>query len=155
MRRATGWPRGAGSGVEAVLTTLRASSVDALRRQWLRIYHRPPPRGLKRDLLLRALCFELQASESGGLSPRLERRLRAASNVESTTRSRTLKPGTRLVRTWQGESHHVVVTERAFENHGETFESLSAVARTITGTRWSGPRFFGIKGQDTSHAQLS
>ena len=138
------WPRGEGVTVETALAALENSPVEALRRQWQRVFQRPPPRALRREALLRVLAFELQAAHLGGLSARIERQLLAGPSAEPSTPTRTLKPGTHLVREWQGQSHPVKVLEAGFEYSGKTFESLSAIACTITGTHWSGPRFFGI-----------
>ena len=100
---------------------------------------------MKSDLLRRAIAFERQASREGGVPPKLLRRLQAAPTANVTSvRTRTLKPGTRVLRTWQGETHSVLVLTDGVEYRGVRYPSLSAVARLITGTRWSGPRFFGL-----------
>ena len=99
----------------------------------------------------------LQEKTHGGLKPEVRQRLRKlAKSFESGTAGTDgrliaplkFKPGTRLSRTWQGKTHHVVVSERGFEYNGQTYQSLSHIARSITGTRWSGPLFFGLKKND-------
>ena len=144
MSRSRLWPRGEGVTLESALAALAECPVEALRHQWQRLFHRAPPRALRRDALLRILAFELQAAHLGGLPARIERRLSAEPSAEEVMPTQILKPGTHLVRQWQGESYQVKVLEEGFEYAGQTFESLSAVACTITGTHWSGPRFFGI-----------
>ena len=119
--------------------------IETLRAEWTKGFHRSPPIGLKCDLLRRGIAFAWQAAREGGLTTRVSRLLCAAVSVSTThARSGALKPGTRLARTWQGDTHHVLVVDDGVEYRGQPYPSLSAVARAITGTRWSGPRFFGI-----------
>jgi hypothetical protein len=97
--------------------------------------------------------WRLQAQVQGGLSDRTKRRLRelevafAADADHQPSRSTAVKPGTQFVRYWKGRSHTVEVTQTGFLYAGTEYRSLSEIARAITGTRWSGPRFFGIKGK--------
>jgi hypothetical protein len=100
------------------------------------------------------LAYKLQEQAYGGLKPQVKRRLRelavrfAADPRQDVAKLATparIKPGTRLIREWQGESHHVTVSERGFEYQGRVYASLSEIARHITGTRWSGPLFFGLR----------
>lgn len=170
---------------------------------WHRIYRCPPPKGVKRGLLERAIAWHLQARHFGGLSPSVKRQLKEAvgslagasrckindthdvgvvdREVEASNRAAaptadsapasppapspgsspppspfpsssppsspapvSLTPGSRLVREWHGKAHHVDVIEEGFVFEGKTYASLSAIAREITGARWSGPRFFGV-----------
>ena len=173
---------------------------------WHRIYRCPPPKGVKRGLLERAIAWHLQAKHFGGLSPSVKRQLKEAvgsladasrnnpsgsiegdghdPEVEASDRVTaptvdsapasppapspessspsplsplspsssplssptpvSLSPGSRLVREWHGKAHHVDVIEEGFVFEGKTYASLSAIAREITGARWSGPRFFGV-----------
>ena len=120
--------------------------IETLRAEWTKVFHRSPPVGLKCDLLRRGIAFAWQAAREGGLTARVSRRLRTESSASTAiARSGALKPGTRLARTWQGETHHVLVIDDGVEYRGQRYPSLSAVARAITGTRWSGPRFFGVE----------
>jgi hypothetical protein len=96
------------------------------------------------------LAFELQAAVHGGLSPELKQRLRAKSGTAA--KEPTLPPGTRIVREWRGERHVINVTQDGFEHRGTVYDSLSEIARSITGTRWSGPRFFGLIPPQTKKA---
>ena len=124
----------------------------ALIERWTEAYGRPPPKGISRRLLEHAAAYHLQARALGGLKPAVLRKLRrsAASGqngAPAASRSGTknvLPPGSRLVRNWNGRSHTVEVTDSGFLYGGQQYRSLSEVARTITGTRWSGPRFFGL-----------
>lgn len=127
------------------LAALEVSTTERLRERWQAVFRRMPPRTLSRDVLLRALTWQLQASALGGLPPRVVSALkRESTTVAREPRDQVLKPGTRLVRVWHGTTHQVLVLESGFEVDGRRFESLSAIARQITGTRWSGPRFFGL-----------
>jgi hypothetical protein len=106
---------------------------------------------MSRLLLLRALAYRIQEQALGGLDRATRRRLDRAARDLAAGRAVArlvpkIKPGTRLLREWQGVVHEVIVLERGVQYRGETWPSLSAVAREITGTRWSGPRFFGLKG---------
>lgn len=137
-------------------TDLQSGTIDklpvtALRRLWQDVHGRSPPRGLGRNLLVRALEWEAQARTCGGMTPRIERELtRLARQLGQSgeldlDRQVTLKPGTRLVREWQGRTIRVNVLSEGFEHKGRVYPSLSQLATVLTGTRWSGPRFFGLK----------
>src|SRR5690606_3842650 len=126
-----------------------------LVERWLAVYGRPPPKGISRRLLERATAYHLQLTAIGGMPPDLRRRLaRLARGVEAAVRNdlppsarkpaARLSPGTRLVREWTGRTYSVVVTVGGFCWIGRRWQSLSGVARAITGARWSGPRFFGL-----------
>jgi hypothetical protein len=115
--------------------------------QWEVVYGAPPPKGISRRLMVGALAYADQAKQQGGPSAALSRRLAQLINGKPLTElpsPRTLKPGARLVREWNGKIHTVEVVEGGYVWNGTRHRSLSAVARGITGARWSGPRFFGI-----------
>lgn len=146
------------------LNGLAAMPPAALRAEWRRVYRVPAP-AFSPDLLARGIAYRLQEKRHGGLSPPVERQLlRLATETDSTsslpaTVSSTLRPGTRLVRSWNGQTYSVLVTDDGYMLHDQCYSSLSSIAHAITGTKWSGPRFFGIKGQagarsgkDASHA---
>lgn len=105
---------------------------------------------LSRDLLIRSILYKLQERALGGLSKSILRKL-SQTGIETATGKRgsvpsiALKPGTRLVREWHGTTHTVVIHADGVEWKGQRYPSLSVVARQITGARWSGPRFFGLK----------
>jgi hypothetical protein len=132
------------------LTGLEGLDTNALKTEWRRLYRSLPPLGLSRDLLIRAIAFKLQEHLHGGLSRAVKRRLESfAADIDSGGRERapaiSLRAGARLIREWQGKSHQVLVLEEGFEYQGKRYQSLSKIASDITGTHWSGPRFFGIK----------
>ena len=125
------------------------ASRDELRREWRQLYHSEPPR-MRRDLLIRAIGYRLQEIEHGGLGKSTRRKLQMLAKMFWTTggvsqnSALSLKPGARLVREWHGHTHTVTVTEDGFEYAGMSYPSLTKVAKKITGTNWSGPRFFGL-----------
>lgn len=146
------------------------ASLDDLSRkelveQWHKAHGCLPPKGVKRDLLLHSAAWHLQAKRLGGLRGDVKRtlkRLMQASDFEpglnagsqayrrkNDTKAVTsmhckLPPGARLVREWNGRLHVVEVEQDGFLHEGKTYRSLTAVAKRITGTNWSGPRFFGL-----------
>ncbi len=137
--------------LEAKLTALTVMDGDGLRREWRRLYRSHPPLHIRRDLLVLAIAWKLQERVHGGLTAAQKRKLAGiAEELKkggdlSTGPAIRLKPGLRLVREWRGETHTVLVLEDGFEWNGQRRRSLSAIAREITGTRWSGPLFFGLK----------
>ena len=125
-----------------------------LVEHWRALYGVGPPKGISRPLLVRAVAYQMQAKRYGGLKPASARRLRviAAEQTEvgnGNTDNVVLKPGARLVREWNGVTHVVEVVDGGFIWDGERHRSLSAIARAITGARWSGPRFFGLNTEAT------
>ena len=135
----------------AQLEGLQALSHGELKARWQALGGAPFPARLSRDLLLRAAAYRIQEQALGGLDRATCRRFdRAAADLAAgqtpLPAGPKIKPGTRLLREWQGKVHEVIVLEEGVEYRGEAWPSLSAVAREITGTRWSGPRFFGLKG---------
>jgi hypothetical protein len=135
------------------IAALQEMSPAALRAEWRKVYRMPAP-DLSRDLLARGIAYRLQEKESGGLSASVERRLFALADEARTGKaapppvSTILRPGMQLVRSWNGQTHCVVVTEGGFLWNGASHGSLSSIAQAITGTKWSGPRFFGLRGKD-------
>ena len=125
------------------------ASLDELRREWRRLYRSEPPR-ISRDLLMRGIGYRLQENQHGGLGKSTRRKLKTLAKIFQTTGrvapdpGLSLKPGARLVREWHGRTHTVTVTEDCFEYAGVNYPSLTKVAKKITGTHWSGPRFFGL-----------
>jgi hypothetical protein len=126
-----------------------SASLDELRREWRRLYHRDPPR-ISRDLLIRGIGYRLQELQHGGLSNSTRRKLKTLAKMFRTEGrvapdpGLSLKPGARLVREWHGRTHTVTVTEDGFDYAGVTYPSLTKIAKKITGAHWSGPRFFGL-----------
>lgn len=139
------------SDVAAQLKALEAMSGPELRALWRTTFGRPHPGWVQKDFLLQALAYHAQEKAYGGLSQGLRRQLqRYAGEVQAKGRIGALnapriKPGTRLVREWSGDTHVVTVLDAGFEYRSKRYGSLSEIARTITRTRWSGPAFFGLK----------
>jgi hypothetical protein len=129
--------------VEAAIAHLRSLAIDALRRHWRVIFGRRPPVSLSKDLLGRMIAYRLQERAFGGLDRESLRFLDSLAR-HGGSRRRQLKPGTVLVREYQGQRHTVTVAREGFDWQGATYPSLSAIARVITGTAWSGPRFFAL-----------
>ena len=136
--------------LEADLTDLAAMSPAQLRSAWRETFRQPPP-DMSPELLARAIAWRLQERRHGGLPAsvrrevaRLAERLRRGGAV-ATPNDISLKPGTRLVRSWHGRTVNVLVTEHGFEFDGRQYRSLSQISGEVTGTHWSGPRFFGLK----------
>ena len=132
-----------------MLEALSDLSPDELRKEWRRLYRTQPPR-LSRDLLVRAIAYRFQELRYGGLSKATSRKLAAlvqARRLDGETvpeGAQRIRAGARLVREWNGRTHTVTVKEEGFTYAGRDYRSLSAIARDITGARWSGPRFFGL-----------
>ncbi len=114
-----------------------------LRRRWVNLTGRTAPK-LSKKMLRMALGYEIQAKALGGLSANARRQLEGP--ALASPRAIPLAPGMRLVREWHGTAHVVTIDEaRQIHWNGKTWKSLSEIARVITGTRWSGPAFFGLK----------
>lgn len=131
------------------LAKLAKSPIAALRLDWRAVFKIEPPPAFGRDLLRRVLTQRLQESHHGGLPVAARRELarlaRSRAGPANTKVPRRIKPGSVLLREWQGVSHRVTVLTHGFEYAGRPHDSLSQIARLITGTRWNGPRFFGLR----------
>lgn len=147
-RNRWGHPRRGSGDLAGEVEGLVGLDTSSLKRLWLRLYGAEPPSGLDRRLLIRALAYRLQERAFGGLKPATRRLLLQTSADAPEGRParscRSVRPGTLLVREWHGASHRVTVLEDGCAWRGRRYRSLSEVARAITGTRWSGPRFFGL-----------
>jgi hypothetical protein len=134
---------------------LRGLDLDGLRARWRSLTGRASPAHVPRTLLLQVLAYRVQAAALGDLDPVTARVLdRLASQGRSNTIAEVpvpdrigLRPGTVLIREWDGTPQRVMVLADGFAWNGTTYQSLSQVARAITGTRWNGPRFFGLRDQ--------
>ena len=137
---------------------LECLSLDELRREWRRLYSSEPPR-ISRDLLIRGIGYRRQEIQHGGLSKSIRRKLKTLAKMfQSTGRVAPdpglgLKPGARLIREWHGRTYMVTVTEEGFEYAGASYASLTTIAKEITSTHWSGPRFFGLKAAKGTHSR--
>ena len=126
-------------------------NLGALRQQWRTLYKAEASPHLSRELLMRAAAYRMQEVALGGLRPGRQRQVRQiAQQFKETGEAkiharRELKPGTRLVREWQGRTYDVLVLDDGFPWQDTHHRALSALAKKITGTAWSGPLFFGVK----------
>lgn len=157
------------SRLDDKLDGLATMSPAQLRDEWQRLYRAPPPR-ISPDLLARGIAWQLQERALGGLAPSSARELKRIAGSSGTvvgaavaaspppTTAADLRPGTTLMRTWGDRNWSVLVTETGLVFEGRQYDSLSKIAREITGAHWSGPRFFGLKkagtkrAKDTAHA---
>lgn len=127
------------------LAELAALDRAGLVERWAAVFDHPAPRHAQVGLLRGALAWRIQmeAIAGAGRADRLVRGLRRSTAGGAPVV--TLAPGTRLLREWQGQTHHVTVLSSGFEYSGRTWRSLTAISREITGTAWSGPLFFGLR----------
>jgi len=146
-RRAPVLDRGA---LSAEVAGLSKASIKDLRERWKRLYGNEPSGHIGRALLIGAIAYRLQEEAFGGLKPSTQRILdrvcygREEIGQEGIAKRRA-SAGTVLIREWRGVRHRVVVLDNDVTYRGRRYKSLSEVARAITGTRWSGPLFFGLK----------
>ena len=137
--------------VDRKIAELQELDTPTLQILWSKAFGRYPPRWTSQDLLIRALAYHLQEQTHGRLRSAAARRLkRIAEDLKEGKQigaapPTPLPPGTRLMRGWKGETHVVEVLADGFAWRGAYYSSLSAIARAITGVRWSGPRFFGLR----------
>jgi len=140
-----------GQKLSAEIALLKSLDVDQLRARWKILYETQAPTRFSRDLLMRAVAYRMQERVLGGLKPATRRLFERVSQDARARRPirvapvRKLAPGALLIREWGGAKHQVTVLERGVMFRGKLYRSLSAVARVITGNRWSGPLFFGLK----------
>ena len=132
--------------LDAQMRFLEEASVLQLRALWRERHGVDAPRGFSKDLLARALAYQIQEKILGSLERAYERRLDEGKRPGSAAELH-LKPGSVFVREYQGEVHAVTILPNGFSWQGETYASLSTIARKITGTIWNGPRFFGLRQQ--------
>jgi DUF2924 family protein len=139
--------------IERQTITIEDMSLQDLRLHWRKQFGRSAPANLPRSLLLRLLIYKLQVEAHGHLRPEIARELAtmdSAASLDTRGQSRApqlkLRSGTLLVREHGGIQHRVLVTDIGLLWNGQQFNSLSQVARAITGTNWNGPRFFGLRG---------
>jgi hypothetical protein len=133
--------------VEKALRELEEASRGALVAHWRRFYRSEPPRYASIEFMRQAVAYSIQEQEFGGLPASAQRELLAVAKgtqPASTTAKIKIKPGTKLLRKWDGATYEVLVTDKGFVWGGTTYSSLSAVAFAITGAKWSGQRFFGL-----------
>lgn len=137
--------------VEAELHRLLTMVIIDLRKRYRELFRTEPPRAFGPDLLRRSIAHTIQEKAYGGLPPSIRRLLHQMVKATSANPAgrlelpRRIKPGSELVRTWNGKRYRVTVTTDGFTHAGKSFASLSEIANLITGTKWNGPRFFGLR----------
>lgn len=137
--------------LEAELLKVAVEPKTVLRTRYVSLFGRDPPKSFGPDLLRRSVAQRMQENACGGLSKSMQRELdrlvavMIAKPGEPLNVARRAQSGTVLVRDWKGKSHRVMIMEEGFGYEGRTFSNLSEIARLITGTRWNGPRFFGLR----------
>lgn len=136
--------------IEQALAEIGEMDRATLAKRWNELFSHQPPKGCKRALLERAAAYHIQASYEGKAKSPLVKKLVASKAAYNKAKQKPkkhkfeLRPGARLVREWHGVQERVDVVEEGFIWRDQTFKSLSAVAKEITGSHWSGPRFFGL-----------
>ena len=156
-------PRSEIEKVEAAIQVLPTLNAKQLDERWRELYGTERPPRLYGALLIGILAYRLQEKAFGGIKPATRRLLRQVAGLPSERRSLgtltrpRLKAGALLLREWRGTTHRVTILEQGYEYEGQRFKSLSEIARRITGRRWSGPLFFGLKskGQTDANAQAT
>jgi hypothetical protein len=149
--------------IDVEIARLRDLDLGELRARWQTIFRRKPPATLPRHLLFAMIAYCFQAEVLGDLDAETLRLLEKIDVAPSKTeiaslikilvqRQRELLPGTILVREWNGQSHRVTVVEQGFAWQGTTYDSLSKIAQAMTGTKWNGPRFFGLRDKGSAEA---
>lgn len=137
-----------GPALQEEIGALAGLDLASLRGRWLELYGSEAPDRMSRELLIQAIAYRLQENAFGGHSPVSRARITTAQGEAKTNRTRIdhkVKAGTRFIREWQGRTIEVVANgSGGYLYLGHSFKSLSAIAREITGTRWSGPAFFGL-----------
>ena len=133
--------------IEAEIDRVRSLGLDALRSLWRTTLRSSPPPAFTKDLIARFICWHLQEQALGGLDRDTAKLLDnlARGDKPGADGPRRLKPGTVLVREYQGERHTVTIVPGGYVWREASYASLSTIARAITGTAWSGPRFFGLR----------
>ena len=127
---------------QAITTIEELNRVECLDL-WREVFGRPPPKYLSPQFMKRVLIWELQNRTLGGLSTKTERRLQHIASGKTPLAK--AKPGSHLVREWNGRTYQIEVMDGGYVLDGKTWRSLSAIAKHITGAHWSGPRFFGVQ----------
>ena len=143
------------------IAALPAMNKAELLQVWERTFSAPPPAKLRKELMVPILAYRMQETVHGGMSQTARTRLQRLIGERSTTSTRAskersvTKPVSKLVRSWGGEIHEVLITGEGYVYRGEVFRKLSPIAKRITGTQWSGPAFFGTKtvGEDAMNGK--
>jgi len=146
------------NSVETQLETLPSLPRGHLAQLWHQLFHCVPDPKIRKPAMIQFLAYRIQEQAYGSLSTTSERRLRQLAEAVARNSNpepfRRIPPGTRLVREWQNQVHLVNVESRGYEYRGVRYRSLSEIARLITGTRWSGPLFFGLKNKPDNNKEV-
>lgn len=164
MRPAKARPKRQQPSLNNEIAHLRDLDLKGLRTRWRGVFQGPPPEHLPRHLLIGMLAYRMQAQSYGDLGSATVRLLKQIGSggaqvdavgltAEHEQRRASIKPGTILVREWNGQPYRVMVVDAGFAWSGKTYDSLSKIAFAITGTKWNGPRFFGLRDKPTSEAK--
>ena len=137
-------PQQSAPELQQSLARIGAMNVDGLRAEWRRVFGSDPPPAFSKDLLARAIAYRLQEQVLGGLNPAAARVLRTLAKPGVET-PRQVKVGSVIVREHKGVIHEVLVVPGGFCWQGKNYDSLSTIAKKITGVTWNGPRFFGLR----------
>jgi hypothetical protein len=150
------------SDLKQQIADLASLERAALEVPWQANFGKPPPRRASRELMVRTLAHQLQLDAFGGLDAGTARRLdelvaavATGKELKPAPSSPRLRPGVRLIREWQGEMLEVLVLEEGFAFRGRLYSSLSRLAYEITGTKWNGYRFFGLKSRRTGNGRVA
>jgi hypothetical protein len=136
--------------VEAQVERIASMRIAELRTLYIETFRTDPPKAFGPDLLRRSIAYRVQEKAYGGLDKATSRLLKQlvaeyAKNPGKLVLPRRIKAGATLVRKWKGQRYQVTVMEKGFAYEGKVYDSLSEIARRITGARWNGPRFFGLR----------
>jgi hypothetical protein len=152
------------ASVLSIIANLEGLDLNGLRRQWRAHLGGEPPTHLPRWLLMKVLAYRLQSDALGNLDKSIQRVLRSESNNDAaahferrepqTREGLGLKAGALLVREWKGRLERVMILEEGFAWNGQTYGSLSQIAKAMTGTNWNGHRFFGLRQGNTPAAEV-
>jgi hypothetical protein len=142
------------AALEAEINNIQSLNVDALRARWRGLFGAIPPKGLTKDIIARMIAYRIQEDAFGGLDRKTMKLLQGlAQGQKPNELGRRLRAGTVLVREYAGERHTVMVVDGGFLWQERTHASLSNIAHLITGTKWNGPRFFGLRAPGAQDAQ--
>ena len=142
------------SAIEAEVDQVRSLGIDALRRRWRMTFGAIPPKGLTKDILGRMIAYRIQEEAFGGLDRDTLKLLdRLAQGQKPSELNRRLQPGTVWAREYEGTRNTVTVAADGFLWQEKTYSSLSTIAQLITGTKWNGPRFFGLRVRGAPQAE--
>jgi len=147
--------------LDVEIARLRDLDIGDLQARWHTVFRRRPSPHLPRHLLFRVLAYRLQVERFGDLDGESQRLLDGAGTPEDAGKraaeanrlTADVRPGTMLAREWNGRMQRVAVLAAGFAWNGKTYPSLSKIALAITGTRWNGPRFFGLRDKPSKEAQ--